>query len=453
MAKRKRNYGHGRKQSGFPEPVQLWLLFFLPCFVLLVGSKGFSGISELKTRVFYACSAILAAIVLIRFVVAVCTRKAGRRLAPGGLKLNPAQIAALCYLGFTLLSAALSPYKDAWYSSKDHGNMLSEACYLLVFFAVSCRAKPDKSLKYVFLGTAGVYCLIIAVQLLGGNPLGLYPNGYTYRSLYRLRASYHFAATTGNADLVSVVLCTVVSLCLGITLAERGRRRILPAALAVLSLAELLLIDVLCGVVGLFLGLLVSAFVLARVKPRVRVWALAAAAFLGLGFLGFLWYVPTPIPLFREVHSILHGELSDSFGSGRVEIWRKMLARLDRRQLLFGCGPDTVRLTALEPFRTYDETGTLLRQAAITDAHCWPLQMLYCQGVFALLSFAATVVLALRPWFRSKGRTAAVEILGAALLCFLFAMLFCFTSVIIMPLFWTLLGLLTAAGARREPER
>ena len=160
-----------------------------------------------------------------------------------------------------------------------------------------------------------------------------------------------------------------------------------------------------------------------------------------------------PIPLFREIHSILHGEISDSFGSGRVEIWRKMLARLDRRQLLFGCGPDTVRLTALEPFRTYDETGKLLRQAAITDAHCWPLQMLYCQGVFALLSFAATVVLALRPWFRSKGRTAAVEILGAALLCFLFAMLFCFTSVIIMPLFWTLLGLLTAAGARREPER
>ncbi|MBQ4301587.1 MAG: hypothetical protein II769_00595, partial [Oscillospiraceae bacterium] len=247
MAKRKRNYGHGRKRSGFPEPVQLWLLFFLPCFVLLVGSKGFSGISELKTRVFYACSAILAAIVLIRLVVAVCTRKAGRRLAPGGLKLNPAQIAALCYLGFTLLSAALSPYKDAWYSSKDHGNMLSEACYLLVFFAVSCLAKPDKSLKYVFLGTAGVYCLIIAVQLLGGNPLGLYPNGYTYRSLYRLRASYHFAATTGNADLVSVVLCTVVSLCLGITLSERGRRRIFPAALAALSLAELLLIDVLCG--------------------------------------------------------------------------------------------------------------------------------------------------------------------------------------------------------------
>ena len=454
MAKKKSNPGR-RRQTRAIDPVQIWLLCFLPCFLLLVNSTGFSRISEFKTAVFYFLSGVLAVITRIHLIVeAVRARKGGPKAVFSSLGWSPVRIAALCYLGFTLLSTILSPYGGtAWYNAKDHGNMVSELCYLLIFYAVSRWARPDQGLKYCFLITAAVYCGVFALQLLHGNPLGLYPEGYDYFSLYKMRSAYHFAATTGNADLVSVILCLIVPISLGIGLTERGWKRTPGLALAVLSLAELLLLDVLCGVVGLFLGFVVSALVLARVKPRTRRVIFGAVVALGVGFLGFLWYVPTPIPFFREIHSILHGEISDSFGSGRVEIWRKMLAKLTPRQILFGCGPDTVRLTGLEPFKTYGPDGALLRSASITDAHCWPLQILYCQGIFALLSLIAAVALAFVPWFRAKGRSPAVEILGAALLCFLFAMLFCFTSVIVMPLFWTLLGLLTAAGARREPER
>ena len=45
-----------------------------------------------------------------------------------------------------------------------------------------------------------------------------------------------------------------------------------------------------------------------------------------------------------------------------------------------------------------------------------------------------------------KGRkNRAVAILGGGLVCFLSAMLFCFSSVIVMPFFWLTMGLLEAA--------
>ena len=41
-----------------------------------------------------------------------------------------------------------------------------------------------------------------------------------------------------------------------------------------------------------------------------------------------------------------------------------------------------------------------------------------------------------------------MEILGAGLICFLLTMLFCFSSVIIMPFFWVALGLLAGEAER-----
>ena len=125
-----------------------------------------------------------------------------------------------------------------------------------------------------------------------------------------------------------------------------------------------------------------------------------------------------------------------------------MLERVPDR-LLFGEGPDMARFSDLAPFVRY-ENGVEVARATITDAHCYPLHILYCQGLPALLSWLALVGLILRRWFKAR-TDPAVRVLGGGLVCFLCAMLFCPSSIIIMPFFWLAMGLLEAA-AQPLPE-
>ena len=111
------------------------------------------------------------------------------------------------------------------------------------------------------------------------------------------------------------------------------------------------------------------------------------------------------------------------------------------------------RFSGLSPFIRYDETGAEAARAAITDAHCYPLHILYCQGLPALLSWLGVVGITLFHWVRYR-KDRAIAILGGGLTCFLCAMLFCISSVIVMPFFWLTLALIEAKAQKlREAQR
>ena len=144
-----------------------------------------------------------------------------------------------------------------------------------------------------------------------------------------------------------------------------------------------------------------------------------------------------------------YGHFEDSYGTGRIYIWRQMLERVPDR-LFVGVGPDMARFSGLSPFVRYDELGNIALDArgnqitaTITDAHCFPLQILYCQGLPALLSWLGVVGMTLYHWVKRRADR-AVAILGGGLICFLCAMLFCLSSVIIMPFFWLTMAWLEA---------
>ena len=77
----------------------------------------------------------------------------------------------------------------------------------------------------------------------------------------------------------------------------------------------------------------------------------------------------------------------------------------------------------------------------LTDAHCFPLQILYCQGLPALLSWLVMIGFAVRTWWKTRTDPVAAG-LGAGLVCWVCAMLFGFCSIILQPWFWLLLALL-----------
>ena len=444
--------------------IEIWVLCFLPCYLLLCSEKGFSGISAFKTKLLYGFAAVLAALVLSLLILrlALPARTRARVLQP--LKgPTAAQLAALAYLLFALVSTLLSPCRqEAFYNKVSHENLVTQGCYVLIFLAVSRWGRLTKRSPWVFFATLSALLLVSLLQLMNGNPLGLFPGKYTYYSAY-VQENGPFLGTIGNVDLYSALMSLALPICLVCAAVcfrkDRGPSQGLRAAGGILCLVLfgaglycMVKTKVLCGLVGLAAGGLLAALVLIPRSRRGRWLALGWLALAGVGFAVFLWFYSGSFRFFRELHLLLHGQVSDRFGSGRFYIWRQMLERLrsDPHQLLFGSGPDTVRTTGLQPFVRYNEAGQIVKTARITDAHCLPLHILYCEGVFALLAWLALLACVLVPWFRRGGGSVGEKALGAGLLCFLIAMLFSFSSVIIMPFFWLALGLLHGEQIRKE---
>ena len=424
-----------------PDLFEVWTALFLALYLLFPGFRGYADISGAKTKLFYLLVGLLGLLALAFFVRDLRDRK----YRP----LTAAQIAALAFLGFSVLSAALSPIKtgNPWYSSASREGAVTLALYVFLFLAVSRRGRTTERLYGVLFWSLLPFCLLCLVQLLGKNPLWLYPQGMNYGDGWGVRYKGAYVGTIGNVDLVSAFLALVIPVLILHALGKRPGKALPDLLLAALCLAVLFWIRVLCGPVGLLLGGAVCLIVLC--PDRTRRWVALSLAAAALTALAVLWFFDLPVGLLHELHELLHGRWEDSFGTGRFYIWRQILSRIPER-LWLGVGPDLTRCAGLTPFYRLSETGALLDTAAITDAHCYPLQVLFCQGLPALLSWLCLVGVNLTHWIRAR-RDPAVSALGAGLVCFLCAMLFCISSIIVMPFCWLTMGLLEARYAQLYP--
>ncbi len=417
---------------------EIWTGIFVSLYLLFPGFSGFQNISGWKTRLFYLLAGLLIVFGAILFFRDL------RRNAFQGLTI--AQAAALAFLGFTVLSAVFSSTErgNPWYSSVTREGAVTLCLYVLMFLILSRWGNPAEMLYRVLFWTMIPFCFLCLLQLFGANPLQLYPAGLNYYDGYGVRYKGAYLGTIGNVDLVSAFLALVSPMLLLHAVKNRKRRFLPELVLALVCLIVLFWIRVLCGPVGLIIGSAVCLAILCPDKYRARILLLLGGA--GIACILVLWLFDLPIGMLHELHEILHGRFEDSFGTGRFYIWRQMLARIPK-QLWFGVGPDMVRYSGLTPFYRYDSFGNIIDSANLTDAHCYPLQILYCQGLPALLSWLSLVGVTLVHWIRAR-RDAAISILGAGLVCFLCAMLFCISSVIIMPFCWLTMALIEARYAR-----
>lgn len=427
--------GKTRLQAAKPEPLErcmeLWLGGFVAVYLLFPGFSGYGDISGAKTL----CFCVLAGLLVILGGALLLRDLRAKRLRP----LSPAQITALIFLGCTLASAAFSETEQGspWYDPTAHEAALSVCLYVLLFLTVSRWGLPSERLFRVLFWALLLFCAVCVLQALGGNPLNLYPRGLSFYDGYGVKYKGAYAGTIGNVDIVSAFLALAAPMLLLHTLGQRPKEAWPCWLLAAVCVGVMFWIRVLCGLVGLVLGGAVCVLVLCPAEKRK--WIAAALGGLALIGLGLLWFLDLPVKFLHELHEILHGRFEDSFGTGRFFIWRQMLARIPAR-LWTGVGPDMARYSGLEPFIRY-ENGVEVARATVTDAHCYPLHILYCQGLPALLAWLSTVGLVLFHWVRNRSDR-AIAILGGGLACFLGAMLFCFSSVIVMPFFWLTMGLI-----------
>ena len=418
---------------------ELWIGTFLTIYLLYAGPDGLNTVSRSKTVMFFIFMGLLLVIGLCLFLRDLLKKCLGCPTA--------AQIAAIAFLVFTLLSAAFSPAGGkAWYDNDRHEAALTVSLYVLLFLIVSRWGMPTKRLFRVLFCVTAVFSGICLLQAMRLNPLWLYPSGTDY---YFLLSKKHagFAGTIGNVDLISAFLALVVPMLLIHTRGQKPREAWPCWVLAAVCIGIMFWIRVLNGLVGLALGAAICLLVLC--PDRWRRWILLSYVVFGVTALAVLWIFDLPVGFFHELHEILHGRLSEKFGTGRFHIWGQMLKRMWDR-LWLGVGPDMARYSGLTPFYRYDELGNIVLKedglpyaAAITDAHCYPLHVLYCQGLPAFLSWLGVIGISLSHWIKER-RDRAVALLGGGVVCFLCAMLFCLCSICIMPFFWLTLGLLEA---------
>ena len=445
MAKKR---GLKQKRDWAERCVELWIGLFVALYLLFPGFKGYTAISGAKTLLFYILSALL---LMLGLTLLLRDLRQKRRLRPG-----PAQIAALVFLGCTLVSAACSELSrgNPWYDPNAHEAALTVACYVLLFLILSRWGLVTERLFWVLFWSLTCFCALCLLQMLGKNPLGLYPGSLNFYDEVYVKRTY--AGTVGNVDIVSAFLTLAAPMLLLHTRGQ-GPKQAWPCwLLAAVCLAVMLWIDVLCGLAGLALG---GAVCLAVLCPAAkRKWILLGLGGLALLGVAALWLLDLPVGFLHELHEMLHGRFEDSYGTGRVYIWRQMLARIPKR-LWTGVGPDMARYSGLRGFVTpvsemkqaalADSPISLwipqvyYRKATLTDGHCYPLHILYCQGLPALLSWLTVTGTVLVHWFRTR-RDRAAAILGGGLACFLCAMLFCISSIIVMPFFWITMGLIEA---------
>lgn len=447
MAHRKQGKPASGSASFFQKLTALYLACMASAGILYTGG-GYEQITRSKAMIFFLLTGGYVLISLLgRLELWTIGKWRPQRLAVYWKGLDLAQKAVLLYWCAALISTALSIAPGvAILGEARYGGLVSITLYCWSFLLLSRGYVPKRWLLWTLAGAVSLNCVVAILQLLGYDPLGLYPAGMNYYDA-NIRYAGTFLGTIGNVDILSAVLCVAIALFwISILRLESPWRFALLVPLG-LCLAVLFWAFVAGGVVGVLLSALFTVPVLAREKRR-RLILLALVILLFLGAVCVTYFAGDAVGGFpAEASALLHGQWDDSFGSGRLYIWRKT-AELIPERLLLGGGPDTLGLRTDAFFERFNEaTGTLIR-AQVDDAHNEYLNILVNQGIVGLLAYLTVLVSALATWIRRAPRDTVTAICGGGAFCYCIQAFFGLSSPASTPLLWICLALCIA---EREP--
>lgn len=329
--------------------------------------------------------------------------------------------------------------------AKKPGAFFYLTCAFLVWNLVSAALGiarwGRKKIIYVRVFGASVFlcCAVALWQIAGGNPLGLYPNGWRFADAGTLYSGMYLG-TVGNTLILGSVLSLAVPVLVYTAVKKRGYDLLLllPAAMAlyVLYRSE-------CSSAWVALPGSCALMLPKLTRGRRRRYILAAEGALALTVLLAVYFYPGQSGTLYEASRLLHGEADASFGSHRVEIWREVCALIAQRPV-FGGGPGTAAARLhIEFTRFVPETGRTLG-TYVTNAHNeylgyamnlgWPGLALYL-GMVGVTFF--------RP--RENGESAA-WLWGAA--AYWMQAFFALGLVVSAPLLWLAWGLVPAPEER-----
>ena len=402
-----------------------YICLLLLVFPLWTGFDGYAQITRWKF-IFYAVITVIWAVLLIFFAVR-------RREKPRCPKVFAALLSAL--LAWAAVSALASEYSVRTLMGWNYDGLLPMALYTVTALGVAAYGEIKKYYVNLLAVSASICCVVALLQLLGQNPLWLYPEGLDYYDA-GIKYAGSFLGTLGNTNILGSFLCICCPLFAFTALFERARRLwlLLPAALC---LAVLVLSRSEAGLLGIAAAALIGVpyYVYLNHKRRSFILTVACEAAIVCAALCVLYFTSPEFGTLWEAHEILHGRVQDGFGSSRVAIWREAL-RLFAEEPLLGGGPGSFGMrSALEFSRFVEETGMTVTTRA-DNAHSAALTALADLGVPGLLLWCACWAYVLT---RRGGAAAAPAAL--CLLSYLAQSLFAIETCFVLPFVCVFSGL------------
>lgn len=399
-------YHAGMRKPDIGGLSRLYLLLMCSLFPLAVSPRGYLDITETK----YAVFCVLTALYLLPAAF-LCLRKRLRWRKP----VSAVRLLLLAYWGWSLVSALASPWKGtALLGGARCDGFITVTLYCAVFLCLSRFGGRDRFPLWVPAAALSLLCLTAILQFFDLNPLRLYPGSLRWSGRER---DYNgaFLSLIGNADLTASVLCTGFALLWPLGVQKRSWPLL---ASALLCLGVLAASGIRAGLLGAGASLLLclpAALPLGKAGRR-RLWAALGMACVVALLL--VYFVPMS-GYAGELRALLRGQAQDSFGSGRVYIWKEVW-RLVKERPLLGGGPDTLGERGLAFVKTAADGGVLRR--TIDCAHCEALNILVNQGLPALLFLAGALLLTLLHSLRCGGPAAVA--LRSAMIAYLAASFF-----------------------------
>ena len=411
-----------------------YILCLLALFPLFTGFHGYANLTAAKFWLYTGATALW----LLGIAVCLCT---GARLF---VKKPGAFFCLACaFLVWNLVSAALSPWREKTFlGAGRYDGFFTQLLYALTALGIARWGRKRVIYVRVFGASVFLCCAVALWQIAGGNPLGLYPNGWRFADAGTLYSGMYLG-TVGNTLILGSVLSLAVPVLMYTAVKKRGYDLLLllPAAMALYVLYRS---DCSSAWVALPGSCALMLPKLARGRRRTAVLA-AEAALLAAAVLAVYFYPGRGGTLY-EASRLLHGEADGAFGSHRVEIWREACALIAQRPV-FGGGPGTAAARLhIEFTRFVPETGRTLG-TYVTNAHNeylgyalnlgWPGLALYL-GMMGVTFF--------RP--RRSGEDAA-WLWGAA--AYWIQAFFALGLVVSAPLLWLAWGLTSAPEEDAPP--
>lgn len=433
------------KESVFTKLSYVFIVLMLTVFLFWFNSSGYGGITEAKLTVFNIICGGYVILMLILIPASLATEVVSKQELKAYIRESTwVQRLLLIFLLLTVVSALISPYRsETWVGASRYEGVRTIAIYVLTAVFMSSFVKVKPWMAYLLGASVLCFSVISIIQLYGGNPFGLYPGDLNYFGA-GVDYSGAYLGTIGNTDLVAGFLCVAITLLWVAVVRMKGKWRfalLIPTAAALFVLLKM---SVMAGLVGVFGGAVLSLPIVLPVSAKARKIIAIAILVVFVLALVFLYVADIGGGMLHEAHELLHGNVSDTFGSGRIHIWKSVLEKIPDN-LWFGTGPDTMSHAQLEAFTRYDPDKGVELVAEIDTAHNEYLNILFHQGIFALLAYLAALVLAAAKWIKRGNAAPAAAACGAAVLCYCIQAFFGISMFLTAPFYWITLGLLDGA--------
>ena len=283
-----------------------YILCLLALFPLFTGFHGYANLTAAKFWLYTGATAVW----LLGLLPCLCT---GARL----FEKKPGAFFYLtcAFLGWNLVSAALSPWREKTFlGAGRYDGLFTQILYALTALGIARWGR--KKIIYVRVFGASVFlcCAVALWQIAGGNPLGLYPNGWRFADAGTLYSGMYLG-TVGNTLILGSVLSLAVPVLVYTAVKKRGYDLLLllPAAMAlyVLYRSE-------CSSAWVALPGSCALMLPKLARGRRRRYILAAEGAFMIAALLAVYFYPGQSGTLYEASRLLHGEADASFGSHRV---------------------------------------------------------------------------------------------------------------------------------------